>query len=121
MLDMVGQEANLTTHMYNSEDFEPELNVPTFNILKKAMHNNHNGVENVDYDMTPFHNTSSNDIGLRNAANISKLHSCDMCEKKFSKVCTSYSHLQAHISTISSFVKRKDLTNVCLISFRNTN
>lgn len=85
MLEMVGQEASLPSHIYSSQDFEPELNVPTFNIMKKVSLNNHIDMDDVGF--APFQNTISIDGGLRDAAaNATKLHHCDLCGKKFSKV-----------------------------------
>lgn len=72
---------------YNNHDFEAELNVPTFNIMKKSTLASI-GIDDTGFDLTPFQNTSSNDGVVKDAPVVHKLHKCDSCGKKFNKVST---------------------------------
>lgn len=86
-MEMVDQEANLQpSAVYTINDYEAELNVPTFNILKNSTHNNHYGIENSVYDITPFPNSVPNDDVSKDAAAIVKMHHCNLCGKTFNKV-----------------------------------
>lgn len=67
-------------------EYEAELNVPTFNIMKKSTANNHIGMDDCNYDIVPF--TTANDVKEMNVPE--KLHHCDLCGKKFNKVSANH-------------------------------
>lgn len=73
------------TPAYTINDYEAELNVPTFNIMKTNVHANHNhiAVDNSVYEIAPFQSSATNDDLSKDSG---KMHHCDLCGKTFNKV-----------------------------------